>query len=537
MALLLSFTGDFACQLLDCLTIPNTILLLILGISTYQTLQLLRARTRPPLPPGPPGEFLLGHYRIVPEDAAFKKYAEWAKEYDSDILFFETFGTKWIVLNSLESATELLEKRGSNYADRPRFVMFEEMGWSPTLTWLRWGPKYHLHRKILQPPFSKSKVGQYQASQLREALICCKSMLDDPENWVTAVRRFAVAIVLKISYGLDVDSQDSQWIKLAEESAEAIGKSGAPASSIMDRFPLTRYLPTWLPFMERLRYARTWRHAIEDITRLPFEAAMTSPPTSSTTQSFVHNRMAIHNSNLEQSLPNDFTIEDIKGAAATIVIAGNDTTSATLMLLILYLLRNPHSQSLAHSEVSSLTSSLRLPTFPDLPSLPHTSLLLQETYRLNPLSPLGIPHASLSPDTYHGYAIPKGTIIYQNVWAMNRNPAVYSDPDHFLPERYLPLDQGGRGEPLPQGNFGFGRRVCIGRHLAENSLLIVLAVMLATIEIKEPEDGGQVGEEWSFRGQAIVLPFRASFKARSERMRELLDEAVRRLDEDGGSDE
>lgn len=75
--------------------------------------------------------------------------------------------------------------------------------------------------------------------------------------------------------------------------------------------------------MERLRYARTWRHAIEDITRLPFEAAMSSP--TSPTKSFVHHRMAIHNSNLERSIPNDFTIEDIKGAAATIVIAGNDT--------------------------------------------------------------------------------------------------------------------------------------------------------------------------------------------------------------------
>lgn len=34
-----------------------------------------------PLPPGPPLEFLLGHYRIVPEDAAFKTYADWAKQY------------------------------------------------------------------------------------------------------------------------------------------------------------------------------------------------------------------------------------------------------------------------------------------------------------------------------------------------------------------------------------------------------------------------------------------------------------------------
>jgi hypothetical protein len=45
---------------------------------------------------------------------------------DSDVLYFQTLGSKWIVLNSLKAAVELLEKRGSNYADRPRFVMFEE---------------------------------------------------------------------------------------------------------------------------------------------------------------------------------------------------------------------------------------------------------------------------------------------------------------------------------------------------------------------------------------------------------------------------
>jgi len=45
---------------------------------------------------------------------------------ESDVLYFETFGSKWVVLNSLKAAAELLEKRGSRYADRPRFVMFEE---------------------------------------------------------------------------------------------------------------------------------------------------------------------------------------------------------------------------------------------------------------------------------------------------------------------------------------------------------------------------------------------------------------------------
>jgi hypothetical protein len=83
-------------------------------------------KNRLPLPPGPPAEPLLGHYRLIPDEAPFKQYAQWAEDYNSDVLFFWTFGTKWIVLNSLEAAVELLDRRGSNYADRPRFVMFEE---------------------------------------------------------------------------------------------------------------------------------------------------------------------------------------------------------------------------------------------------------------------------------------------------------------------------------------------------------------------------------------------------------------------------
>jgi len=114
------------------------------------------------------------------------------------------------------------------------------MGWSPTLTWLRWGPKYHLHRRALQPAFTKSKVRQYTAMQRKEALICCKSMIDDPANWLNAVRRCSVAIVLKIAYGLDVEGPESQWISLAEKSASAIGKAGAPGSSIMDLFPSSK---------------------------------------------------------------------------------------------------------------------------------------------------------------------------------------------------------------------------------------------------------------------------------------------------------
>ncbi|KAH6626478.1 cytochrome P450 [Chaetomium sp. MPI-SDFR-AT-0129] len=506
----------------------------VLGLAAIVLFSVYRAlwsrnAGNPPLPPGPPSEPLVGHYRIVPQDAAFRRYADWAKEYDTDVLFFHSFGTKWVVLNTLAAATELLDKRGSNYADRPRFVMFEEMGWSPTLTWLRWGPKYQLHRKVLQPPFVKSKVAQYTALQRREALRFCLGAIDHPEDWLTAVRRFSVSIVLKIAYGIEVEGRDSPWIKLAGDTAHAVGKSGAPASSIMDRIPATRYLPDWLPFMERLRYAHTWRPTIQNLTGLPFEATLKTRAAGTENNSFVHTRMGHWDANKAKGQANDFSLEDIKGAAATIVIAGNDTTAASLMLLVLYLMQNPSVQHKAQAELDSLLNNkeeTRLPTWSDLPNLPYTNLILQETYRMNPLSPLGIPHASVADDVYNGMFIPKGTIVYPNVWAMCHDERVYEQPGRFWPERYLPEEEGGNGEPFPVGNFGFGRRICIGRALAENSLLIVLATMISTLRIEWPldEEGKRTPfePEWSFRGQAIVMPFKTSITARTTNARSLL---------------
>jgi hypothetical protein len=96
-----------------------------------------------PLPPGPPAEPLIGHYRSIPALNPEHKYIEWGKQYsktlipkmlliikpnnlvDSDILYLNVLGRPIIVINSTKVAHELLDKRGANYADRPRFVLFE----------------------------------------------------------------------------------------------------------------------------------------------------------------------------------------------------------------------------------------------------------------------------------------------------------------------------------------------------------------------------------------------------------------------------
>lgn len=61
-------------------------------IICYSSIVPLSRRPRLPHPPGPPGEFLLGHYRTVPVDGAFKQYAEWGREYSESKPVDATFG-------------------------------------------------------------------------------------------------------------------------------------------------------------------------------------------------------------------------------------------------------------------------------------------------------------------------------------------------------------------------------------------------------------------------------------------------------------
>ncbi|KAK3501369.1 cytochrome P450 [Neurospora crassa] len=559
-------------------TVAGTAIGLFIAYSAYKNLSEAYRRGDPhrkaPLPPSPPGDFLLGHYRHVPENESFRKYLEWSKEYNSDVLYFETFGTKWVVLNSYEAAHELLEKRGRKYSDRPRFVMFEEMGWAPTLTWLRWGPQWGLHRKVLAPPFAKTGCVSFQPLQRKQAMIMCKNLIENPEEWMSAVTHFAVAIMFKIGYGIDVNTPMDGWVKLAAEVSEAVGKAGAPASSIMDRIPWTRHLPDWLPFMERLKYAHENKKVIQKITERPFNASMSDyherylDPTHKLKECFVHRMYHLRGEDARRNRQNVYCEEDIKGGAATMLIAGNDTTASTINLIILYLTKHPRVQRRAQAEVdyillttgvptepvenyrpttpapwasssSNRAGIIRLPTWNDIPKFKYVNLILQEVYRINPLSPLGIPHASVKDasdidpdgdDTYNGMRIPCGTIVYPNVWAMNRDEKRYREPERFFPERYLPKEEGGWGEPLPVGNFGFGRRVCVGQHLAENSLLIATAMMLATIEFDLPigPDGNlkDFEPQFSHKGQSIVLPFKVSIKPRSPMVEELLDRHI-----------
>lgn len=473
-------------------------------------------RAKAALPPGPPAEWFLGHLRVIPTFSPEYTFMEWSKQYDSDILSLNVLGQSVIVLNSVQAAIDLLDKRGANYCDRPRFVLFEIMGWGKTLTFLRWGPTFRKHRRVLQKSFQKSNILPFRPLQERETAIMLDGIARDPVEWENIVRRFATAVVLGIGFGLNISGNDDHFIGVARDASYALGHGGAPAGTPVDFFPFLRWLPP--AFHDRsLKFARDWRWAIVNLHDKPFEAVMES---SDRSQSLISKLLSQRRSQIERGEDADMSIDDIKGAAGAVYAAGQDTTWATMIVFILNMVLHPNIQLKAQEILDEVVGRRRLPTFEDRPKLRFIDYIVQETLRWCPVSPVGVPHRSLADDVYKGFFIPAGSYVYANARAMTHDARTYQEPDEFNPDRYIPTSEGGRGEPFPVGQFGFGRRICVGQHLAEASVWIAMAGMLSTLAIRKAvdEEGNEIDPDVELTAGLTSHPktFRCRIEPRDE---------------------
>ena len=78
----------------------------------------------------------------------------------------------------------------------------------------------------------------------------------------------------------------------------------------------------------------------------------------------------------------------------------------------------PDVQARAQAELDAVvgTSWTRLPTFADRTRLPYINAIVLEVLRWNPAVPLGLAHRLTQDDIYRSWLIPKGTVVWANIW-------------------------------------------------------------------------------------------------------------------------
>jgi cytochrome P450 len=80
--------------------------------------------------------------------------------------------------------------------------------------------------------------------------------------------------------------------------------------------------------------------------------------------------------------------------------------------------QSPEIQAKAQSEIDTIIGPDRLPKFSDRDQLPYVNALISETLRCSPNGPVGLPHACRTDDIYNGYFIPKGSLVFANIWCV-----------------------------------------------------------------------------------------------------------------------
>ncbi|KAI0278746.1 cytochrome P450 [Russula aff. rugulosa BPL654] len=194
------------------------------------------------------------------------------------------------------------------------------------------------------------------------------------------------------------------------------------------------------------------------------------------------------------------------------------------MVFVVAVLLHPEAQTMAQKELDTITRRERLPTFEDRFKLPFVDAICKEVIRWRPVVPLSMPHATTEDDVYNGFFVPKGAVVMTNIWAVLHDPVMYPDPDSFKPERFINEDGSLRDDPILTSLFGFGKRICPGRHLADATIFIFIASLLSVFNIEKGINADGSADDYPFTGGGInrPCPFTCSIFPRDRKAEELI---------------
>ncbi|CAN8328818.1 unnamed protein product [Cochlearia groenlandica] len=181
------------------------------------------------------------------------------------------------------------------------------------------------------------------------------------------------------------------------------------------------------------------------------------------------------------------TRDNIKALVMDVMFGGTETVASAIEWAMTELMKNPQELKKVQQELADVIGLNRQFHESDMENLPYLRCAMKETLRLHPPIPLLL-HEAAADSVVSGYSIPRDSRVMINVYAIGRDGSVWSEPDKFIPGRFMdskaPDFKGSDFEFLP---FGSGRRSCPGMQLGLYAMELAVAHMLHCFEWELPE--------------------------------------------------
>ncbi|KAI4603817.1 hypothetical protein KJ359_003637 [Pestalotiopsis sp. 9143b] len=181
--------------------------------------------------------------------------------------------------------------------------------------------------------------------------------------------------------------------------------------------------------------------------------------------------------------PEEKTLYRLSGEGFNFLLAGTETTAATLTAIVYYMLAQPQTYATLMAALQGVDPMS--PKWTDLEQRPYLWAVVHEALRVMP----GVTHRSariarvenLMYKSQNGkveHVIPKGTPIGMSSMINHFNEDLFPDPNEFKPERWL-LPDGQPNLKLQKFllSFGKGSRACLGEQLAYCEMFVMTAAV------------------------------------------------------------
>jgi cytochrome P450 len=411
-----------------------------------------------PSAPGPRSLKPLGLLREV-RDQPLRLFLECAERYgDVTRLRFATVTAH--VIRGPANIQHVLQTHSRNYGKQTRgfqklrLVLGQGLLTSEGDFWLR-------QRRIAQPAFHRTRIAGFAGEMVRAAEESGARLAEAARSGAVVdvaaeMMRLALQIVSRTLFSSDVS-----------DDADRIGGAlNTLLRQANDRMRSAFDVPLSIPTPANLRFLRARRTLDTLVLQLIAERRKAGGDAPDLLGMLMSAR--------DEATGEAMTDRQLRDEAMTILLAGHETTAVALSWTWMLLSQHPAEARALHAELAEVLAG-RAPSLADLPRLPRTLAVIEESMRLYPPAWI-IGRSVVEDDALSGYRIPGGSIVLLSTYAAHRDPRIFENPEAFDPERFLrrPESQLPRFAYFP---FGGGPRICIGNAFALMEAQLVLACL------------------------------------------------------------
>ncbi|XP_008238686.1 PREDICTED: cytochrome P450 81E8-like [Prunus mume] len=452
-----------------------TSLTLIFILLTFKFLVQPNRRRCENLPPSPPSLPILGHLHLL-RPPVHRTFHRLSQKYGP--VFSLWFGSRRVVIVSSPSAVEkCFTKNDIVLANRPRLLMGKHVLYNnTTMAGSPYGDHWRNLRRIgVTEIFSTARLQTFSGIRKDEVKHLLLKLSQNARDGFAKVElksmfnelTFNIIMTMvagKRYYGDDVsvDKEEAKQFRQIMSDAFLYGSAANPA----DFLPILN----WVGRGGYEKKVKTLGKRTDAFLQGLIDEHRRKGKNGTT--------MIDHLLSLQESQPEYYNDQIIKGLILVLLLAGTDTSAVTLEWALSNLLNNPHVLKKAKAELDVQLGQENLVDEPDLSKLPYLQSIISETLRLCPAAPLLVPHLSSEDCIIGGFDVPRDTMVLINAWALHRDPGLWDDPESFMPERFESGDNFSH-KLLP---FGLGRRSCPGVGLAQRVVGLTLGSLIQCFE-------------------------------------------------------